>query len=617
MRSEIFPPPQNHKHGNKVYDYSNFRNIIAVNQISSHLMSKLLEFSNECGNKLCSKLIVSAANLPDEKAFLRLLINHKIADQGYILETTPRGIILEASSDAGFYYGLVSLQQIITKTGAIVKHFKIDDTPQLTIRGFMLDISRCKVPKLSEILSLINLLANLKINQLQLYIEHTFAFSKHQQVWFDASPLTAAEIIQIDHYCKEHFIELVPNFNSFGHFERWLRHPDYHDLAECPNGFETQLSGRRIHGSTLKPNQQSLDFLDSLYQEFLPNFSSTKFNICCDETWELGQGWSKKQCEKNGKTKVYLDFLKKIDRLTKKYNRSTMFFGDIILHEPQYIGELPHGITALNWGYEFDHNFAETTEKFAASGVPFYVCPGTSSWNSIIGRTDNALGSINNAVVNGVKNGAVGILNTDWGDNGHHQYLPISYVGIFAGAGYGWSNTKMVNAAIPAAIDTLAFHQPDAGLGEVLYNLGNSYKIFPERTVNNTLFNTMLFANDSTFKENQAIKKLKRTRLVDALLNLENSQATLNSLSLTASEAIFARHEVNNAINMAKFSCTKTLAFFDNKKIILKNDARKQLLDILIEHESLWLTRNRIGGLRESSDKLRGNLIFFGSELTK
>jgi hypothetical protein len=68
---------------------------------------------------------------------------------------------------------------------------------------------------------------------------------------------------------------------------------------------------------------------------------------------------------------------------------------------------------------------------------------------------------------------------------------------------------------------------------------------------------------------------------------------------------------------MAKFSCTKTLAFFDNKKIILKNDARKQLLDILIEHESLWLTRNRIGGLRESSDKLRGNLIFFGSELTK
>ena len=69
---------------------------------------------------------------------------------------------------------------------------------------------------------LIDLLSDLRYNELQLYIEHTFAFKDHDIVWQDFSPLTGEEIEQIDQYCQERFIELVPNLNSFGHFERWL-----------------------------------------------------------------------------------------------------------------------------------------------------------------------------------------------------------------------------------------------------------------------------------------------------------------------------------------------------------------------------------------------------------
>lgn len=88
---------------------------------------------------------------------------------------------------------------------------------------------------------------------------------------------------------------------------------------------------------------------------------------------------------------------------------------------------------------------------------PFYVCPGTSAWNTITGRTDNAILNLINAGTdglcdvgtsflispiaahNGHAHGAVGYLITDWGDNGHWQTLPISYLGYMVGAGLAWN----------------------------------------------------------------------------------------------------------------------------------------------------------------------------------
>ena len=67
----------------------------------------------------------------------------------------------------------------------------------------MLDVSRCKVPTMECLFDLIDLLSELRFNELQLYVEHTFAFREHQTVWKDSSPLTAEEIREIDCYCKE------------------------------------------------------------------------------------------------------------------------------------------------------------------------------------------------------------------------------------------------------------------------------------------------------------------------------------------------------------------------------------------------------------------------------
>ena len=76
------------------------------------------------------------------------------------------------------------------------------------VRGAMLDISRDKVPTMATLRGLIELLASWKINQIQLYTEHTFAYRAHPEVWATASPMTADEIVELDAFCRERFVEL-------------------------------------------------------------------------------------------------------------------------------------------------------------------------------------------------------------------------------------------------------------------------------------------------------------------------------------------------------------------------------------------------------------------------
>src|SRR6185436_16742198 len=115
------------------------------------------------------------------------------------------------------------------------------------------------------------------------------------------------------------------------------------------------------------------------------------------------------------------------------------FWGDIIIEQPELIAELPKDAIALEWGYEADHPFLDHAQRFAESGLEFTVCPGTSSWNSLAGRADNALRNLALAAVAGHESGARGCLITDWGDFGHLQPLPVSYLGFLAGAGFAWN----------------------------------------------------------------------------------------------------------------------------------------------------------------------------------
>src|SRR5580700_6624043 len=195
----------------------------------------------------------------------------RIPPQSYRLSITPDSCRIVAHDPAGAYYARQTLAQLRTLFPEALPCLEIEDWPEFPVRGVMLDISRDKVPTMATLFSLIDLLSSWKINQLQLYIEHTFAYRGHEEVWRNASPLTADEIRRLDEYCKARFVELVPSQNSFGHMERWLRHSRYLPLAETPDGAETPWGFRWDGPFSLCPTDpRSLEFLTDLYAQLLP-----------------------------------------------------------------------------------------------------------------------------------------------------------------------------------------------------------------------------------------------------------------------------------------------------------------------------------------------------------
>ncbi len=240
----------------------------------------------------------------------------KLPAEGYELHISESGVRIAAPDRDGLRYGAALLEQIRRQCGDELPMLRVRDWPDFSVRGYMLDISRDRVPTQASLLELVDTLAALRINQLQLYTEHTFAYAEHERVWRDASPLTPDEVRELDARCAAHGIELVPNQNSFGHMERWLRHPEYRQLAEQPGA---------ARPSCLAPTNESAAFMRSLYAELLPCFRSRSLNIGCDETFELGRDRSRAECESRGKGRVYYDYLMRLVRGLHAEGQSVQF----------------------------------------------------------------------------------------------------------------------------------------------------------------------------------------------------------------------------------------------------------------------------------------------------
>lgn len=523
-----------------------------------------------------------------------LAVSPNEGPEHYRIKVSPARIELTASDLPGMSHAVTTLGQVIRQCNGALPAGEIVDWPDFHVRGLLLDISRDKVPTMETLFSLVDLLRELKINHLELYMEHTFAYSAHREVWAEASPMTGEEILLLDAYCRERFIELVPNQNSFGHMHRWLRHARYRDLAECPDGFESPWGENSSEPYGLDPaNPACLELLDGLYTELLPHFQSRLFNANCDETIDLGMGKSRELCERVGKGRVYLEFLHKIHRLTTAHAHTLLYWGDIIMQYPALVPELPRDGIALEWGYEADHPFDEHGARYRQAGVPWWVCPGTSSWNSLAGRTDNCLANIRAAARAGLVHGATGFLNTDWGDGGHLQCLPVSFFGYAAGAALSWCPAANDATDFSVELDTHVFRDRAGIMGRLVRDLGNTYlHEGPLKRNGSALFYVLLNRRDVIDPGELSADALRQARAW-----VDSSASRLAEARMDRPDSALIIEEYANTARLLRSVCD-----YAQDKVMARG--YEELRFAIGEYRRLWMRRNRPGGLADSVRRL-------------
>lgn len=542
--------------------------------------------------------------------------------QGYELVLDAEGARLAHADEAGRRYGLSTLEQLRRADGSL-PGVHVLDAPDVPVRGYLLDVSRDRVPTRAALERLVEVLATCRYNHLQLYVEHTFAYRDHRSVWADASPITHEDLEWLDQRCADAGIELAANQNCFGHLAPWLARPEYRDRAECPDGFEL-LPGVRMPPAVLEPTARNAELVVSLAREQLSCLRGSTVNVGCDETFELGRGRSRERVAQVGLGTVYGEHLRRIVGPLLDDGASVQFWGDVVANHPSVLEHLPEGdLTPLVWNYEgpdappvrlpapLDEvlasigidltaptDFGSILEPFTRTGRPFWVAPGTSTWNSVVGRLPNATANLLDAATAAVATGAVGYLVTDWGDNGHHQPPAVSLPPIAYGGAVSWCAATNHDLDLAGVVDAHLVDDPTGTIGSVLERIGSVGAATGMTARNASPLFHALVPSAVLMVTGSADRDAVRGVVAD----LERARGDLARARPAAGDGLVEQLDV--AIG---------LALVGAQRLLDPAAASTELADLVRRYRSAWLASSRPGGLDASAARLSETLPRPGS----
>ena len=391
--------------------------------------------------------IVKTLNKKNNNIFLTF---EDKGEQGYNLTVDEKRIVVKGFSEKGLFYGIQTLKQIFMQEGVYVPCLEIKDSPDIKDRGYYLDISRGRVPKIENIKKFIDKCAFYKYSSFQLYIEHSFAWEGFEEIYTNQGYLTAEEILEIDNYCNERFIELVPSFATFGHLYNLLQSKSYNKYSELAN-YQPKVhkwQESREHHTIDSSNPESFEVIKEMLQQVIPLFSSNKFNICCDETVDMGKGRGKALADKIGEGQMYVNFLNRLCEYLKEQGKEVMFWSDVINKHTELVPQLPEDIICLVWEY----NYPMRDERYVAvlnTSMRKYICPWTAGAVQLIpdyhGEGYVAYENIAETAELAKKEKLEGYLLTDWGDFGHTCHAELRYPILAYGGAKSWNSSGNKN----------------------------------------------------------------------------------------------------------------------------------------------------------------------------
>lgn len=352
-------------------------------------------------------------------------------EEAYSLEINSKNILLKAITQKGIFYAAMSLIQLMEKSNEnFLPCLTIIDWPDMKIRGISDDISRGQVSNVDNFKRIIDHLARYKMNTYMPYIEDMIEFDKFPEIGKGRGALTKKEIKEIVDYAKKNFIEVIPIFQTLGHYENILSLPPFIKYAEFKGAASLCVS----YDSTYI-------FLEDLLKEVFEIFPSKYINIGADESYDVGLGKSKYLVDKSSLAKVHAEHYKKVYEICKKYGKKVLIYGDIILNHPEILEMIPKDIIIVDWHYRPDNDYP-STKTIKEAGFNYFVSP--SVWNFVTSFPINSLAipNIKYLIKAGLENSASGMINSNWGDYGAETFKELVLFGYAWSAQCSWNYNK-------------------------------------------------------------------------------------------------------------------------------------------------------------------------------
>ncbi len=296
---------------------------------------------------------------------------------------------------------------------SVFSSFGTDDS--FRVKGFHLDF-RTEVMTIDAMKAFARQLSGMQINTLVMEWEGTFPYSSHATI---SNPLsfTRAEVLDFVSYCESLGIDVIPLQQCFGHVEYILRHPRYQSLREEYGSELSQICPLK---------SESVALFRELFSDISSLHKSPYIHIGGDETYLLGRcSECKSYSEREGKSKLFVNYIKQICEIVISLGKRPVLWGDIITKYPEAVKELPAETILVDWNYGWNIRRFGNIDKIYASGLEIWGAPSIRSnpdnyyLTSWIKHFNNQRDFIPYAREAGYK----GLVMTSWSTSGLYGFL--------------------------------------------------------------------------------------------------------------------------------------------------------------------------------------------------
>ncbi|MBQ8321148.1 MAG: beta-N-acetylhexosaminidase [Clostridia bacterium] len=229
------------------------------------------------------------------------------------------GVSLHGKSATIYYREKVQFFRglgILAEKARTLSDFDVTEDGFFKTVATMIDSSRCGVPTVKTVKSLLDYLAVMGYNMMMLYTEDVVELEGRPYFGYMRGRYTVSDLREIDDYAYGYGIEIIPCLECYGHMEKYLIWPEASGIKDT-------------EGVMMAREEKTFEFIEQLISTVTGALRSNRIHIGMDEAWDMGRGAF---LDKHGYVPpfdIFNEFMERLIAITDKYGLRPMMWSDM------------------------------------------------------------------------------------------------------------------------------------------------------------------------------------------------------------------------------------------------------------------------------------------------
>jgi hexosaminidase len=277
-----------------------------------------------------------------------------LAEQAYRLSLDEKAVRIEANAEAGLFYGVQTLLQLVRRreNRLWLPAGEVTDWPDLQLRVIYWDDAH-HLERLDVLKNAVRQAAYFKINGFAIKLEGHFQH-KSAPAMVEPYAMTPAELQELTNFALRYHVQIIPYLDGPAHVAFILKHPEYASLREfADSNYEFCAT-----------NPDTYKLLFGMFDDLMEATKGSKyFILSTDEPYYVGMAKSP-QCDEATRAhelgsvgKLLAEFITKTGNYLHDHGRTVVFWGEFPM-VPDDVPSLPsHMVNGEVHGNSFDDAF--------------------------------------------------------------------------------------------------------------------------------------------------------------------------------------------------------------------------------------------------------------------